>query len=74
MSNLRDELEVSGDGLRATRVGEQAGGEWLGANVYELGPGDEMVFHYHVQREELLVVLEGCSYDLSSQERLLVLQ
>jgi uncharacterized cupin superfamily protein len=59
MSNLRDELEVSGDGLRAARVGEQAGAEWLGASVYELGPGDEMVFHYHVQREELLIVLEG---------------
>lgn len=28
-------------------------------SVYELAPGDEMVFHYHVQREELLVVLDG---------------
>jgi uncharacterized cupin superfamily protein len=27
--------------------------------VYELQPGEEMVFHYHVQREELLVVLRG---------------
>ena len=31
----------------------------MGASVYELRPGDEMVFHYHVQREELLIVLEG---------------
>jgi uncharacterized cupin superfamily protein len=28
-------------------------------SLYELAPGDEMVFHYHVQREELLVVLAG---------------
>ena len=59
MSNLRDELEVTGDGLRATRVGERAGAECLGASVYELKPGEEMVFHYHVQREELLIVLSG---------------
>jgi|SRR5438067_8563090 len=59
MSNLGDELEVTGDGLRAARVGERAGAEWLGASVYELMPGEEMVFHYHVQREELLVVLSG---------------
>src|SRR5437763_12564590 len=32
---------------------------WLGASVYELMPGEEMVFHYHVQREELLIVLAG---------------
>jgi uncharacterized cupin superfamily protein len=27
--------------------------------MYELQSGEEMVFHYHVQREELLIVLEG---------------
>jgi uncharacterized cupin superfamily protein len=27
--------------------------------VYELAPGQGMVFHYHVQREELLVVVSG---------------
>ena len=59
MSNLGDPLERSGDGLQAARVGERAGAENLGASVYELQPGDEMVFHYHVQREELLVVLQG---------------
>jgi len=59
VSNLGDPLERSGDGLQAARVGERAGSEHLGASVYELQPGDEMVFHYHVQREELLVVLEG---------------
>jgi uncharacterized cupin superfamily protein len=59
MANLADPGEPGGDGLRAARVGEAAGAEHLGASVYELAPGDEMVFHYHVHREELLVVLEG---------------
>ena len=59
MSNLDDPLEVTGDGLRAARVAERAGAEHLGASVYELAPGDQMVFHYHVQREELLVILAG---------------
>ena len=59
MSNLNDPLETSADGVRAVRVAEHAGAERLGASVYELQPGDEMVFHYHVQREELMVVLAG---------------
>ena len=59
MSNLRDALELTGDGVHAARVAEHAGAEHLGASVYELQPGEEMVFHYHVQREELLIVLEG---------------
>jgi uncharacterized cupin superfamily protein len=59
VSSLRDVPRVGGDGLRVARVGEDAGGEHLGASVYELDPGDEMVFHYHVQREELLIVLVG---------------
>jgi uncharacterized cupin superfamily protein len=59
MSNLNDPLEETGDGLQAVRVAENAGAEHLGASVYELQPGDEMVFHYHVQREELLIVLAG---------------
>ena len=59
MSNLNDPLDPTPDGLRATRIAERAGAEHLGASVYELRPGEEMVFHYHVQREELLIVLEG---------------
>jgi uncharacterized cupin superfamily protein len=59
MSNLNDPLATTGDGLRATRVAERAGAEHLGASLYELQPGEEMVFHYHVQREELLIVLAG---------------
>jgi uncharacterized cupin superfamily protein len=59
VSNLGDPLAVGADGLRAARVAEAAGSEHLGASLYELDPGDEMVFHYHVQREELLIVLRG---------------
>jgi uncharacterized cupin superfamily protein len=59
VSNLDDPREVTADGVRAVRVAERAGAEHLGASVYELQPGDEMVFHYHVQREELLIVLAG---------------
>src|SRR5919198_2483790 len=59
MSNLNDPPPPAADGLRAVRVGENADAEHLGASVYELLPGDEMVFHYHVQREELLIVLSG---------------
>jgi uncharacterized cupin superfamily protein len=59
MSNLNGPMELTADGLRAARIAERAGAEHLGASVYELRPGEEMVFHYHVQREELLIVLQG---------------
>ena len=44
---------------RRARLGEEAGSEHLGLSLYELAPGQAMVFHYHVQREELLIVLSG---------------
>jgi uncharacterized cupin superfamily protein len=57
--NIRtDELHEE-DGYRRARLAEQAGAEHLGLTVYELPPGRGMHFHYHLQREELLVVLEG---------------
>jgi uncharacterized cupin superfamily protein len=59
VSNLNDRTEITGDGLQAVRLAERAGAENLGASLYELQPGDEMVFHYHVQREELMIVLDG---------------
>jgi uncharacterized cupin superfamily protein len=59
MSNLNDPRETTADGIHAVRIAEHAGAERLGASLYELEPGDEMVFHYHVQREELLIVLQG---------------
>ena len=52
------ELRDEGDYRRA-RVGERAGAKHLGLTVYELAPGQGMPFHYHLQREELMVVLEG---------------
>lgn len=59
MSNLNNPPEPSGESIQGIRVAARAGSEHLGATVYELQPGDEMVFHYHVQREELLIVLAG---------------
>jgi uncharacterized cupin superfamily protein len=59
VANLGDTPTSGSDGIPVARVGEAAGSEQLGASVYELRPGDEMVFHYHVQREELLIVLSG---------------
>jgi uncharacterized cupin superfamily protein len=44
---------------RQARLAEAAGAEELGMSLYELAPGQGMVFHYHVQREELLVALSG---------------
>jgi uncharacterized cupin superfamily protein len=52
------ELRDEGDYRRA-RVGERAGAKHLGLTVYQLAPGQGMHFHYHLQREELMVVLEG---------------
>jgi uncharacterized cupin superfamily protein len=59
MSNLNDPVEVTAERISALRVAERAGAEHLGASVYELQPDAEMIFHYHVQREELLIVLGG---------------
>jgi uncharacterized cupin superfamily protein len=59
MPNIRT-TELPDDGRpRRARLGELAGAEHLGLTVYELAPGQAMHFHYHVEREELLVVLKG---------------
>jgi uncharacterized cupin superfamily protein len=59
MPNVYDPRLEPGDGWRRDRIGEAAGAEHLGLSLYELDPGQSMVFHYHVQREEFLIVLEG---------------
>jgi uncharacterized cupin superfamily protein len=59
MPNISDPRFEEGAEWRRARLGDEAGCEHLGVSLYELAPGQEMVFHYHVQREELLVVLEG---------------
>ena len=59
MPNIfRPELNDAGD-YRNARLAEAAGAEELGMSLYELAPGQGMVFHYHVQREELLIALGG---------------
>jgi uncharacterized cupin superfamily protein len=59
MPNITDPRFEEGPEWRRARLGEQAGCEQLGLSLYELASGQEMVFHYHVQREELLIVLAG---------------
>ena len=59
MPNIRTDDLYAEDGYRRARLAEQAGAEHLGLTVYELPPGTGMHFHYHLQREEMLVVLEG---------------
>jgi uncharacterized cupin superfamily protein len=46
----------SGGGGRSKRLPR---GERLGATVYELAPGNFVVYHFHHASEELLVVLRG---------------
>jgi uncharacterized cupin superfamily protein len=57
--NIHTDELYEEDGYRRARLAEQAGAEHLGLTVYELPPDTGMHFHYHLQREELLVVLEG---------------
>ena len=54
----RPDLEP-GEAGRSARLAEAAGAEHLGLSLYELAPGDSMVYHYQLGREELLVVLAG---------------
>jgi uncharacterized cupin superfamily protein len=57
--NIYDpDLEPAEAGRRS-RIAAAAGADHLGASLYELGPGDAMHFHYHLGREELLIVLSG---------------
>jgi uncharacterized cupin superfamily protein len=53
-----DELDDwSGGGAKSTRLVGR--GPTLGASVYELGPGNSAVYHFHHGSEELLIVLRG---------------
>jgi len=47
----------SGGGGRSKRL--VASGPQLGASLYELGPGNFNVFHFHHGSEELLIVVRG---------------
>ncbi len=65
MANLFDpewdaESERPGFTHRRAKLGGQAGGERLGASLYELPPGQATFpFHAHFANEELLIVVEG---------------
>jgi uncharacterized cupin superfamily protein len=59
MPNINTSELAQGENYRRARIGQLAGAEQLGLTVYELAPGEGMHFHYHLQREELLVVLRG---------------
>ena len=48
----------SGGGALSKRLGP-GGGPFLGASLYELGPGNFAIYHAHHGSEELLVVLRG---------------
>ena len=50
------EDDWSGGGGKSSRLPR---GEKLGASVYELGPGNFVVYHFHHAAEELLIVLRG---------------
>jgi hypothetical protein len=52
-----DGEDWSGGGGRSKRLVEP--GVALGASVYELGPGNFNVYHFHHGSEELLIVLRG---------------
>ena len=48
---------VSGGGAKSRRLVDR--GPSLGASLYELGPGNSIVYHFHHGSEELLIVLRG---------------
>jgi uncharacterized cupin superfamily protein len=54
------ENEVPGFRWRRARLGRQAGGERLGASLFELPPGEATFpYHAHSANEELLIVIAG---------------
>jgi uncharacterized cupin superfamily protein len=53
------EEDWSGGGAVLKRLPRAAERPGLGATVYELDPGDFVVYHFHHAWEELLVVLRG---------------
>jgi uncharacterized cupin superfamily protein len=59
MPNIYEPKLEREEGWLRARIGDEAGCDQLGASLYELAPGERTVFHYHVQREELLIVLSG---------------
>jgi len=61
MPNIQSpEWEAELPGLRGVRVGAAAGGEKLGATLYEVDPGGRVSpLHIHHANEEMLFVISG---------------
>ena len=52
--------EQPGFGWRRAMLGRQAGGERLGASLFELPPGEALYpLHYHLGNEEMLIEIDG---------------
>ena len=52
--------DTTGFRWRGEQVGKKAGGERLGASVFDVPPGEATFpHHYHLANEELLIVLRG---------------
>jgi uncharacterized cupin superfamily protein len=57
---FEEESGQPGFGWRRARLGRQAGGERLGASLYELPPGQATFpYHAHFANEEMLIVIAG---------------
>jgi uncharacterized cupin superfamily protein len=55
-----DRNEEPGFAHRRSRLGRQAGGERLGASLYEVDPGSAVCpLHWHAAEEEMLMVVSG---------------
>lgn len=58
--NFDEESNRPGFEWRRARLGRQAGGERLGASIYELPPGQATFpYHAHFANEEMLIVIQG---------------
>jgi uncharacterized cupin superfamily protein len=58
--DFEEESSRPGFSWKRARLGRQAGGERLGASLYELQPGQATFpYHAHFANEEMLVVVDG---------------
>ena len=59
-SNIWDDLEAIGDGVRGSRLLQREKGDRMRAAVWEIDPGAASgPYHVHHGTEELLLVLRG---------------
>ena len=54
------EQEREGFSWRAAKLAQAAGGDRIGASIYEIPPGNATYpYHYHLGNEELLIAMRG---------------